>query len=194
VVEFQRDLDSNVGKLSAALRGGSYEPSAIRRVFIPKPGSSEPRPLGIPTVRDRTVVEGDDSSENDAVERPEFASDPRERDPNAGRLVRILQAQLSLDVPGLGRLDPNAFTEPPSPAFGQAGPGSGRGSSGLFECFLYAARELQSGSGSSPGVSIPVRVKPPTGKPDAGDPPVRFGGRGDRRRSSLPYRDLSLSG
>lgn len=55
VLEFQADLFSNVKKLSAALRDGSYKPNAIRRVFIPKPGSNEQRPLGIPTVRDRTV-------------------------------------------------------------------------------------------------------------------------------------------
>jgi RNA-directed DNA polymerase len=55
VEEFQDDLEANVRELSVALREGSYEPSAIRRAFIPKPGSSEQRPLGIPTVRDRTV-------------------------------------------------------------------------------------------------------------------------------------------
>ena len=55
VDEFFNDLEANIQGLSAALRGGSYEPSAIRRVFIPKPGSTEKRPLGIPTVRDRTV-------------------------------------------------------------------------------------------------------------------------------------------
>jgi RNA-directed DNA polymerase len=55
VEEFQNDLDSNVAKLIATLRDGSYEPQAIRRVFIPKPGSNEQRPLGIPTVRDRVV-------------------------------------------------------------------------------------------------------------------------------------------
>ena len=30
-------------------------PQAIRRVFIPKPGSNEQRPLGIPTVQDRVI-------------------------------------------------------------------------------------------------------------------------------------------
>jgi RNA-directed DNA polymerase len=55
VEEFERDLDANVAKLMAGLREGSYEPQAIRRVHIPKPGSSEQRPLGIPTVRDRVV-------------------------------------------------------------------------------------------------------------------------------------------
>lgn len=55
VEEFEAELEANVKKLSAALRDGSYKPSAIRRVYIPKPGSNEQRPLGIPTVRDRTV-------------------------------------------------------------------------------------------------------------------------------------------
>jgi RNA-directed DNA polymerase len=37
------------------LRDGSYRPLAARRVFIPKPGAAEQRPLSIPTVRDRVV-------------------------------------------------------------------------------------------------------------------------------------------
>jgi RNA-directed DNA polymerase len=55
VEAFGDDLAANVAKLSAALRGGCYEPHAIRRAYIPKPGSNEQRPLGIPTVRDRVV-------------------------------------------------------------------------------------------------------------------------------------------
>jgi RNA-directed DNA polymerase len=55
VEAFLGDLETNVAELTAALRAGSYEPQAIRRVYIPKPGSHEQRPLGIPTVRDRVV-------------------------------------------------------------------------------------------------------------------------------------------
>jgi RNA-directed DNA polymerase len=55
VEEFGKSLFANLEKLEAALRGGSFEPKAIRRTFIPKPGSNEQRPLGIPTVRDRVV-------------------------------------------------------------------------------------------------------------------------------------------
>lgn len=55
VEEFERDLKPNVERLSAELRKGEYQPQAVRRVNIPKPGSRETRPLGIPTVRDRVV-------------------------------------------------------------------------------------------------------------------------------------------
>jgi group II intron reverse transcriptase/maturase len=42
-------------ELAADLRAGSYRPLPARRVFIPKPGRQERRPLSIPAVRDRIV-------------------------------------------------------------------------------------------------------------------------------------------
>ena len=42
-------------RLAAALRDGSYRPLPARRVFIPKPGTAEQRPLSIPAVADRIV-------------------------------------------------------------------------------------------------------------------------------------------
>jgi RNA-directed DNA polymerase len=45
----------NLRILGEQLRQDTYQPQAIRRVYIPKPGSTEKRPLGIPTVRDRVA-------------------------------------------------------------------------------------------------------------------------------------------
>jgi RNA-directed DNA polymerase len=54
-VMYEQRLERHTEYLSRTLKEGSYQPDAVRRVMIPKPGSSEKRPLGIPTVRDRVV-------------------------------------------------------------------------------------------------------------------------------------------
>lgn len=53
--QFERQLPDSIWELSDRIKAGTYQPQAIRRVHIPKPGSTETRPLGIPTVRDRVV-------------------------------------------------------------------------------------------------------------------------------------------
>ncbi len=55
VPQFQKHLSQNLDRLHDELRTGTYVPQDIRRHWIEKPGSSEKRPLGIPTVRDRIV-------------------------------------------------------------------------------------------------------------------------------------------
>lgn len=55
VHEFARQLPDSIWELSDLLQSGTFQPQAIRRVHIPKPGTRETRPLGIPTVRDRVV-------------------------------------------------------------------------------------------------------------------------------------------
>ncbi len=55
IAMYAKDLESNLLKLSEQLRTGSYRPQKNQRISIPKPGSKEVRPLGIPTVRDRIV-------------------------------------------------------------------------------------------------------------------------------------------
>ena len=44
-----------LGELAAELREERYRPLPARRVLIPKPGTTEQRPLSIPPVRDRIV-------------------------------------------------------------------------------------------------------------------------------------------
>ena len=55
IEDYAENLDANLARLSEALRTGTYRPQAIRRHYIPKPGSQEKRPLGIPTIQDRVV-------------------------------------------------------------------------------------------------------------------------------------------
>src|SRR5947208_2293399 len=55
VATYEGHRDDNLRRLSERLREGTYRPQAIRRHSIPKPGSQETRPLGIPTVQDRVV-------------------------------------------------------------------------------------------------------------------------------------------
>jgi RNA-directed DNA polymerase len=52
---FSQDMLAELARLQEQLRDDLYRPMAVRRTWIPKPGSNERRPLGIPTVRDRVV-------------------------------------------------------------------------------------------------------------------------------------------
>jgi RNA-directed DNA polymerase len=55
IADFDKDADVRLEKLSEALRTNRYKPEPVRRTYIPKPGSAEKRPLGIPTITDRIV-------------------------------------------------------------------------------------------------------------------------------------------
>jgi RNA-directed DNA polymerase len=55
VTQFGQQMPEAIWELSDSLKNGTYRPQSIRRVHIPKPGTNETRPLGIPTVRDRIV-------------------------------------------------------------------------------------------------------------------------------------------
>ena len=55
VAMFEHNLEANLENLSRDLHDGTYRPKAVRRVWIPKAGKKELRPLGIPAVRDRIV-------------------------------------------------------------------------------------------------------------------------------------------
>lgn len=52
---FSEHMIAELRQLREQLLTRAYRPQAVRRVQIPKPGSHQKRPLGIPTVRDRVV-------------------------------------------------------------------------------------------------------------------------------------------
>jgi RNA-directed DNA polymerase len=55
VRQFEARGEQQLQHLSQELQSQSYRPAAVKRVWIPKPGSTEKRPLGIPVVRDRVA-------------------------------------------------------------------------------------------------------------------------------------------
>jgi RNA-directed DNA polymerase len=55
VEQFDAHAEAELARLHEQLRDDTYRPHPARRVWIPKPGSNEQRPLGIPAVRDRVV-------------------------------------------------------------------------------------------------------------------------------------------
>lgn len=55
VRQFRARSREELARLAEELRSETYRPHAVKRVWIPKPGSTEQRPLGIPCVRDRVV-------------------------------------------------------------------------------------------------------------------------------------------
>lgn len=55
VRQFDEQSESELARLGEELRHKRYRRQPARRVWIPKPGTTEKRPLGIPAVRDRTV-------------------------------------------------------------------------------------------------------------------------------------------
>jgi len=55
IADYARQLEQELTCLQAHLRRDRYVPQPVRRVWLPKPGRPEKRPLGVPTVRDRVV-------------------------------------------------------------------------------------------------------------------------------------------
>ena len=55
IERFAKGCPRGLLDLKEQLRTASYQPRPVKRVWIPKPGTNERRPLGIPAVRDRIV-------------------------------------------------------------------------------------------------------------------------------------------
>jgi len=55
VAAVEKQSKEEIATLHRKLKAATYEPAPVKRVWIPKLGSREKRPLGVPTVRDRIV-------------------------------------------------------------------------------------------------------------------------------------------
>ena len=55
VSRFEKQAEHRLRTVEEQLKRGTYRPRPIQRTWIPKPGSREKRPLGIPAVVDRVV-------------------------------------------------------------------------------------------------------------------------------------------
>lgn len=53
--QYEESLQENIESLHQKLKMMAYKPQAVRRVYIPKPGSDKKRPLGIPAHEDKIV-------------------------------------------------------------------------------------------------------------------------------------------
>jgi len=54
-IEYEENLETNINNLWEKLKKFSYKPQPVRRVYIPKTGRDEMRPLGIPAYEDKLV-------------------------------------------------------------------------------------------------------------------------------------------
>jgi len=55
VLEAKKDFDQWIGPMIRSVHKQGYKAPPIRRVYIPKPGKQEKRPLGVPCVSDRAL-------------------------------------------------------------------------------------------------------------------------------------------
>src|SRR5206468_9143485 len=91
-----------------------------------------------------------------------------------------------LDIRTTRRLDPSAAAQYPAQTPRSIGDLARLRQHQVAQCLLCRARASQLARRLCPRSPVLLRVKPSTGEPDAGDPHVRFGGRGDRNQSVLP--------
>jgi len=128
------------------------------------------------------------SPADDDRRRPRAVVDRRQREPDAPRLVRVLPArQSSLALQRPGRVAAHALAKSARTSTRRSRRrAQSTGLVHLAESLLRRSRAVQSGNRPCRGLSILTKVKPSTGEPDAGDPHVRFGGRGAPRQWGVP--------
>lgn len=53
--QYGKNLGANIKDLLGRMKRQAYKPQAVRRIYIPKPGKAQQRPLGIPSYEDKLV-------------------------------------------------------------------------------------------------------------------------------------------
>lgn len=91
VAHFERHAEDELRRLHEQLRSGTYHPQPVRRAWLPKPGSNESRPLGIPAVRDR-IVQGALRHVLEPIFETEFAEQSYGFRPGRGAKDALLKA------------------------------------------------------------------------------------------------------
>ena len=116
---------------------------------------------------------------------PQLGSHHRSPQPDSAGLVRVLQTQSRPDVHVSRRLGTDAAAKHPASPSQETRRRSGLVQHSLAKRLLREARAVH--DDHSQGISASVSAKSPlTGEPDAGKPPVRFGGRGCPGNGALP--------
>jgi len=54
-MKYEENLEANIKDLLGRMKRQAYKPQSVKRVYIPKPGTSKKRPLGIPAYEDKLV-------------------------------------------------------------------------------------------------------------------------------------------
>jgi hypothetical protein len=136
-----------------------------------------------PPPQDRAVHGGAEALRRGVAARRLCGRRPQ---PDAPRLVRLLQARPSVHLCGARRLHPSPAARASAQAGEAAGPGHLPGRSPtLAHCLLRECRAVRASHGLASSETVSMK-KPPTGEPYAGKPHVRFGGRGGRRPFPTP--------
>jgi len=56
--EYSKELDENLTRLSGEARSGRYKAPPVKRGYVPKPGKTEARPIGMPGFEDKVLQRG----------------------------------------------------------------------------------------------------------------------------------------